>query len=414
MRKGDNPFEPGAGTKPPELVGRDLMLEDAAANIAKGAKGRPIRGQVFYGLRGVGKTVLLREVGVRAAEAVDAIVLDLETPERRSIQEILAPELRKALIQLSRAEMARDVVRRGAGVLQSFASKFKLKIGEVEAEVKPVAGVADSGDLESDIPDLLEAVGNAAKAAKRVVLLALDEMQELKPAELSALITGIHRINQRSLPVGLFGAGLPHLLAAAGDAKSYSERLFQWVEIGALTQADAHKAIVDPVEQNSAKIEVKAVARIIEQSQCYPYFLQEWGFTSWNQAVSSPITLADVERASPLVVASLDKSFFRVRFNRVTEAERDYMRAMAELGPGPYTTGDVAGILGKSSTQVATIRAKLIEKGMVYSNQYGQVSFSVPQFDTFMRREMPDFKSPTTPNSKKSVSSTWRKEKKDA
>lgn len=392
MRKGDNPFEPGAGTKPPELVGRDLALEDAEAAIERASKGKPLRGQVFYGLRGVGKTVLLRAVS-ELAKKHSGIVSDLEASEDKKLTEIIVPSMRQILIQLSTKEKAKAVLSSAAGTLQSFAAKFKIKIDDVGIEVKERSrGLADSGDLESDLADLFVQIGEAAKEQARVIIVALDEMQYLKEIELAALITAIHRVNQKSLPIGLFGAGLPQLLGLAGNAKSYSERLFEFVEIGALTESDAKTAIRSPILSSNASIEDEALVYIYQVTKGYPYFLQEWGYRVWNEAPRSPIRKIDAIAAEKHALASLDKSFFRVRFDRLTQGEQQYLRAMAELGPGPHKSGDVARALGKSANQVGPVRAQVIAKGMAYGGQYGMIHFSVPMFDEFMKRAVPDFK----------------------
>lgn len=391
MKKEDNPFEPGAGTKPPELVGRDVLLEDADAAIAKGLKGRPIRGQVFYGLRGVGKTVLLREVSELATKR-GALVSDLEAPEKKSLTSILGTNVRKLIVELDKTEQAKEAVAKAAGALQAFASAFKIKVAGIGIEVKKPKGVADSGDIDEDIADLLTTVAEAAQAQGTAVILAIDEMQYLSEAELAALITAIHRVNQKSLPLGLFGAGLPQLLAMAGNAKSYSERLFQFEEVDKLTEKDAKKAIKDPVEEQGIKIDAEALQLIYDKSLGYPYFLQEWGFRTWNVAQESPITKADVQAAEDSVIVSLDKSFFRVRFDRLSKGEQDYLRAMAELGAGPHKSGDVARVLGKKVNQVGPVRSQVIAKGMAYGGQYGIIHFSVPLFHEFMRRAMPEFK----------------------
>lgn len=391
MRKADNPFEPGAGTRPPELVGRESMLEDAEAAIAKGTSGRPIRGQIYYGLRGVGKTVLLRAISGIAVKH-NGLVVDLEAPEDKRLVELIAPAMRKLLIELSGAEKAKAILQQAAGVLQAFAAKFKVKIGDIGLEIKNPSGTADSGDLEMDLPELFLTVAGVAKRSNKIIILALDEMQYLSEIDLSALITAIHRVNQKSMPLGLFGAGLPQLLSKAGNAKSYSERLFQFTEIGALSEVDARRAVRDPIVSAKAEIRADALDVIFSKSQGYPYFLQEWGFRTWNEAKSSPISKDDVVAAEVKTIESLDKSFFRVRFDRLTQREKEYLRAMAELGPGPHRSGDVAKVMGKLATQTGTVRAKVIAKGMAYGGQYGIVNFSVPLFDEFMRREMPEFK----------------------
>lgn len=390
MRKTDNPFEPGAGTRPPELVGREIIIEDAEAAIGRGKRGRAIRGQVFYGLRGVGKTVLLRLVS-ELAEKHGGLVADLETPEDRPLVHLITPAMGKVLTELSSMQAVKTTLRQAADALQSFASRFKVKVEGVGIEIKEPNSSTATGNLETDLTTLLLAVAAAAHKADRFVILALDEMQYLSESDLAALITAMHRLNQRSLPLGLFGAGLPQLLSKAGNAKSYSERLFQFVEIGALSEQDAHKAVRDPVLSAKAAITADALSLIYSKSHGYPYFLQEWGFRAWNEAKKSPIGADDVKRAEPRTIESLDKSFFRVRFDRLTPAEKEYLRAMAELGSGPHKSGEVAAVLGKRVTQTATARAKVIAKGMAYGGDYGTVHFSVPLFDQFMRREMPEF-----------------------
>lgn len=388
MDPAKNPFEPGAGTDPPYLVGRETLIETADAAVRRASGGRPLRGQVFYGIRGVGKTVLLRRITERAATH-DAYVVDLETPEDRSLASLLVPEFRKLVIELSLEARAKDKLERAARALQAFAATFEIKIGDVGVKVKTPKGLADSGDLDADLTELFATVGELAKAQKRVVVISLDEMQYLSREDLSALLTAVHRANQLSLPIGVFGAGLPNLLARAGDAKSYSERLFQFVALGAFPNDDAERAIREPIETAGAKIDKAALALIVEETRGYPYFLQEWGFHAWNAAARSPIRRADVARASTTAIANLDVSFFRVRYDRLTPAEKRYLRAMAELGPGPHGSGEVARVLDKKVTQVATTRKRVIEKGMAYEMSYGTVDFTVPLFDEFMKREMP-------------------------
>ena len=390
MDNSRNPFEPGAGTRPPNLVGREREVEDAIASIKRGKDGRPIRGQIFYGMRGVGKTVLLRRIGQLASE-VGCVVAHLETPEGTSFPSLLVPELRKIVLELSLAAKAKARIARAAGALQAFAAIFKVKIGDVGVEVDSPKGLADSGDLAADLGDLLISVGELASAAGRGVVIALDEMQYLSMNDLSAIISAVHRCNQEGLPIGFFGAGLPNLLAKAGDAKSYSERLFQFVEVGALNAEDAARAIKIPIEDEGAKIAKNAVAFIVEQTRGYPYFLQEWGFGAWNAAPKSPITLGDVKTANDHILERLDRSFFKVRYDRLTATERLYLRAMAELGPGPHASGDVAEMLGRDVTALGSIRRRVIEKGMAYDTEYGVVAFTVPLFDDFMKREVPEF-----------------------
>ncbi|MGI8938193.1 MAG: ATP-binding protein [Iamia sp.] len=255
-------------------------------------------------------------------------------------------------------------------------------------DVEALAGAADSGDLSEDVTDLLLAAGEAAQERDSGLLLAVDEVQYLAAEELAALITAIHRTTQQDLPVVLVGAGLPQLPGLAGDAKSYAERLFEFPQIGSLERDDARAAIVVPAADRGVELTDRAVGAIIERAQGYPYFLQEWGYQVWNAAGASPVEHDLVEAVTPRVVKHLDDNFFLVRFDRLTPAEKTYLRAMAELGPGPHRSGDIAGQLGVRVESVAPRRSGLISKGMVYSPAHGDTAFTVPLFDDFLRREM--------------------------
>jgi hypothetical protein len=385
-----NPFAPGAGTRPPELAGRDELVERAAVALDRIALGRPARSFILYGLRGTGKTVLLGEIR-RDAEARGLQTVRIEAPEGRSLPAMLAAPLRALLLKLDRMESAKAGARKALRALAGFA---KLKVAyhdiEVTIDAEPEKGVADSGDLEVDLTELLLAVGEAAKERGTAAILAIDEIQYVKEAEMAALISALHAVAQAQLPVGLVAAGLPQLLGQMGRAKSYAERLFEYVEVAALTPGAARNAIVIPIEREEESIEPAAVDAIVAATQGYPYFLQEWGKHAWDLAFASPISVLDVENAGVTALAELDASFFRVRFDRLTPSEKRYMRAMAELGPGPHRSGDIAEMLGKLVTQLAPIRNSLIRKGMLYSPAHGDTAFTVPMFDQFMKRIMPD------------------------
>lgn len=384
-----NPFAPGAGTRPPELAGRDALIERAEIALERIASGRPARSFILYGLRGVGKTVLLGKIRADA-EARGLQAVRIEAPEDRSLPAILAAPLRACLLKMDRMAQAKGGARAALRALASFA-KLKLRYADIEVtldfEAEP--GVADSGDLEVDLSELLLAVGRAAAERGTAAILFIDELQYVKEAELAAMIAALHAVAQAGLPVTMVGAGLPQLLGRMGRAKSYSERLFEYVEVARLDAGDAHNAIVIPIEREDEAIEPSAVDAIIRATQGYPYFLQEWGKHAWDLAFCSPITLQDVENATITALAELDASFFRVRFDRLTPTEKRYMRAMAALGPGPHRSGDIAARLGKAVTQLAPIRNSLIGKGMLYSPAHGDTAFTVPMFDAFMRRIMP-------------------------
>lgn len=391
MDSNRNPFAPGAGNQPPEMAGRERVMEELTVALQRVKQGRSDRSRLLLGLRGVGKTVLLNRLDELASRhGYETLIF--EAPEERGLPEMLVPKLRSLLVRLSRVERAKTLARRALGVLRAFAAAFRVSVGDVEFGVEAEPGTADSGDLESDLPELFLAVGMAAQEAEAGVALLLDEVQYLSSEDLSALIVAMHRISQKNLPVLLVGAGLPQLAGLAGEAKSYAERLFRYPEIGPLSPDAAAEAIRAPVEREGAQIEDEALERIVHETEGYPYFLQEWGFHAWDEAAGTPISSADVERASVTVLAHLDQDFFKVRFDRLTQREKEYLRAMAELGPGPYRSGEIAELLGTSVTTAASLRDGLIKKGMIYSRQHGLADFTVPMFDAFMRRTMPKWR----------------------
>ena len=385
-----NPFAPGAGARPPELAGRESIIEAANVAMQRIRSGRQEKSQMLLGLRGVGKTVLLNRLA-QLAEDMGSIVVPLEAPEGQRLAAFLAPALKSVLLRLSRVAQARELAQRGLGALRGFASAFKVSIGEIELSISPEP-IADSGNLEIDLPELMGSVGRAAQAANTSVVILLDEVQYLSEEDLRGLIVAMHRIAQRGWPVILFGAGLPQVAALAGEAKSYAERLFDYPEVGPLPPAAARSALLDPIVEEGESISEDALNRILSITEGYPYFLQEWGKHSWNTAGKSPITADDVEMASSLATVALDRSFFRVRFDRLTPREQDYLRAMAALGPGPHRSGDIADALGIKVQQAGPLRNGLIKKGMIWSPAHGQTAFTVPMFDAFMIRAIPEWK----------------------
>jgi len=385
-----NPYAPGAGTPPPELAGRDALREQVLISLERVRIGRPAKSILMIGLRGVGKTVLLDRLRADA-EAAGIHSLSVEAPESRSLPAMLAPQLRLALLRLSRDERAKALAQRALRGLAGFANALKVRYHDIEVglDFEPEPGLADNGDLEHDLQALFEVVGEAAARAGTAVAIFIDELQYVAEPELAALITALHRSAQRQLPITLVGAGLPQLPGRLGRAKSYAERLFDFVTIGPLADADAELALVAPAAREGVVFAPQALAPIIARTGGYPYFLQEWGKHCWEAASRSPITADDVETASRIVTAALDESFFRVRFDRLTPSEKIYLRAMAEIGPGPFRSGDIARVLGREVQSVAPTRSSLINKGMIWSPSHGDVSFTVPLFDGFMRRIMP-------------------------
>ena len=385
-----NPYTPGAGTPPPELAGRDEIRSTALVALQRAMIGRPGKSIIMVGLRGVGKTVLLDRI-LDEAEARGVRALRIEAPEDRSLPSMLAPQLRSAMLRLSAGGAAGELARRALRGLAGFVRALKVKYQDIEVglDFEPEPGLADNGDLESDLQDLLEVVGRAAQAAGACVALFVDELQYVRQEELAALITALHRAAQRQLPVTMVGAGLPQLRGRMGKAKSYAERLFEFPEIGVLSDEDARLAIAKPAADEGVAIDDDALEAIVTRTQRYPYFLQEWGKHVWDAAERSPITAAVVDAASEWAVAALDASFFLVRFDRLTPSEKRYLRAMSELGTGPYRSGEIARELGTPVTSVAPLRGQLINKGMIWSPSHGDTAFTVPMFDEFMRRIIP-------------------------
>jgi hypothetical protein len=382
-----NPFAPGAGTQPPELAGRDQILENADIALDRVKNRLSSKSLILVGLRGVGKTVLLNKILEKAnADGFKAVLI--EANEEKPLPQLLIPCLRQILFSLDAMEYVSDKVKRGLRILGSFVKSVKAQIGDIELGLGTEIGSADSGDLEADLTVLFVAVGEAAADRHVAVAIFVDELQYLSTLELSALIMAVHRVNQLGLPLILVGAGLPQVVGLSGKAKSYAERLFEYPIVGQLSDVDARKALQSPVRSKSVDFSDEAIVEVLEKTQGYPYFLQQWGHEAWNIATGSPITLGNIKTATKLAIQSLDQSFFRVRFDRLTPRERQYLHALAKLGSGNQRSGEIAEKLGVKAQSVAPIRSSLIKKGMIYSPQYGDTTFTVPLFDEFMLRTM--------------------------
>ena len=386
----DNPFAPGAGVPPPELAGRDRLLESIHVSSERARRGLAARSALLLGVRGVGKTVLLDCVH-REAQGAGLATIMIEAAERSALPALLAAELHGVLLRLSRQRKMRDMASRALRVLAGFVSALKVKYGDIELgiDAPPEPGVADSGNLEFDLIALFEALGATASASGTALIVTVDELQYVPKPELAALIAALHRAAQKQLPILLVAAGLPQLRAQAAEAKTYAERLFEFREVGPLDEKASEDAVAKPIRARNADISTDALRMIVNETQGYPYFLQEWGKHAWDVAESPPITAADVERASDEVAASLDGGFFRARFDRLTPSQKRYLRAMAELGPGPHRSGAIARMLDRKVTSLAPTRGQLIAKGVIWSAARGDTAFTVPLFDRFMRRIMP-------------------------
>ena len=385
-----NPFAPGAGSQPPELAGREDIISSASIAIQRILIGRHDKSQILLGLRGTGKTVLLNKIE-SIADEYGHVTSFIEAPENRPLIELLYPRIQQVLRKLSMIESAKVATYSAIRALRAFASTFNISVGDLSISVDPEVGAADSGILEYDLSDLFVRIGEAASSANKAWTLLIDEVQYLSQEELSALIVAIHKVNQKRLPIIFFGAGLPQVAALSGDAKSYAERLFNYPPVGPLDEESAIAAIRQPILEEGEKISDEALKIIFKQTEGYPYFLQEWGFQAWNVAQTSPILELDVNKAFPLALRRLDDGFFRVRLDRLTPKEKSYVFAMARLGKGPYRSSDIADIIGDSVQSLGPCRAQIINKGMIYSPAHGDIAFTVPMFEDYLRRTFPDF-----------------------
>jgi Cdc6-like AAA superfamily ATPase len=383
----NNPYAPGAGSLPPALAGRDEIVEKINIQLDRCLAGMPARSFLIVGLRGVGKTVLLNHIAIEA-ESRNFAVISIETPEKRSLPALIIPSLRSALIKLSRKASVGAATKRALKALGSFVKVMKVKYKDLEIgfDLASEEGLADSGDLENDLIELFCELGRAAKENKTALILFIDEIQYIKEDEFASLIMALHKCVQLQLPVAIVGAGLPQLVGQAGRAKSYAERLFEYPEIGPLTEEASNKALEEPAARQNIHFTSEALREIYLKTKAYPYFIQEWGKHCWQAANQSPITLEDVMFATESARVDLDANFFRVRLDRLTPSEKIYLRAMAELGAGPHRSGDIAEILKKEVQSLAPTRAALIKKGMIYSPHHGDNSFTVPLFNEYLKR----------------------------
>ncbi|WP_282944509.1 ATP-binding protein [Cellulomonas endometrii] len=388
----NNPYTPGAGTTPPALEGRAEQLERFEILLDRLAAGRQERSQLVTGLRGVGKTVLLNRFEAIAKDRA-WVTLEHEVDTRTSLAPLMGRLCRRALYTIDRPARWGERARRAAQVLKAFTLTFdpdgNVTLGS--SDLEPAEGYGDSGALAEDLTDVIVTLGEAARERRTGVVFLLDEVQYLTKPDFEAVILALHKAQQKNLPVTMVGAGLPQMPKLAGEAKSYAERLFNFPRIGALDRDAASEALIRPASELSVEFTSGAEELAWEFTEGYPYFIQEVGRAAWDEAEGdSVISADDMTRALPLVEAQLDESFFRVRVERTTELELAYLRAMAELGPGPQRSGEVATTLGyEKSEELGPTRSNLIAKGLIYTPSHGVAEFTVPQFDKYLRRRMP-------------------------
>lgn len=392
MKALTNPYTPNAGAEPQAVVGRDDQLESFDLLLARIEAGRTEQSMIITGLRGVGKTVLLGRFHTKALER-DWVVVELEASkhDEAEFRRDIATRLRSALFQLSPKAKWTDRFQHATGVLKSFSiSVDAAGTWSAGLDVEAAEGFADHANLALDLTDVFLAVGQAAAEKQRGVVLLFDEVQFLNKLQLEAVIEAMHKMVQRKLPITLVGAGLPQIAELAGDAKSYAERLFKFPAIGTLSDEDAKSALARPAKDEGVTYTADALAEAVSITGGYPYFLQELGYAVWTVADGPEISQDEVLAAVPGYEAKLDESFFRVRLDRATQLQRAYLRAMAELGPQPQKAADVADLMGRTSQNLGPTRAELINMGLLYTPEHGYAAFTVPHFDKFMLRAVPE------------------------
>ncbi|MFD4421328.1 AAA family ATPase [Agromyces sp. NPDC058484] len=391
-----NPYTPNAGAAPEVVVGRDDHLEAFTVLLRRLERHRTEQSMIITGLRGVGKTVLLGQFGEIARKAAwEVVEVEAGRLDDPRFRQAMFSHLKSALLRLSPRARWTERGRRAAEVLSAFAvSVDKQGTFSVSWDVPPAEGEGDNGDLAMDLTDVFVALGEAAEEQGRGVALLIDEVQFLGRSQLEALIQAVHKTVQRKLPITFVGAGLPQIAELAGDAKSYAERLFRFPVVGSLTGEDARRALTEPALVEGVSYDPDAVDLAMEITQGYPFFIQELGSQVWSVANGDRVQRSDVEIAKDAYEAKLDGSFFRVRLDRATPLQTAYLRAMAELGPDPQKAADVARVMGRESTQVGPTRAELIDMGLLYTPEHGYAAFTVPDFDTFMLRAVPELHVP--------------------
>ncbi|MGV1003332.1 MAG: ATP-binding protein [Candidatus Nanopelagicales bacterium] len=386
-----NPYTPNAGAEPQAVVGRDDQLASFDLLLARIERGRTEQSMIISGLRGVGKTVLLGQFRAKAL-ARDWVVVELEVSkhDESAFRRDIATRIRTALFALLPKARWTDRFQHAAAVLKSFTVTDSAGIWSAGLDVAAAEGFADHANLSLDVTDVFLALGEAAQERGRGVVLLFDEVQFLNRAQLEALIEAMHKIVQRKLPITLVAAGLPQIAELAGDAKSYAERLFKFPAIGNLSPQDARTALTRPAAEEGISYTDDALDEAFTITAGYPYFLQELGYAVWTVAEGPVISRDDILTTIPGYEAKLDESFFRVRLDRATELQRAYLRAMAQLGPEPHKASDVGDVMGRTSQNLAPTRAELINMGMLYTTEHGYAAFTVPQFDRFLLRAIPN------------------------
>lgn len=385
-----NPYAPGAGMQPVALIGRDAQQDQWFTQLARAERRRSARSHVLYGLRGVGKTVLLRRF-LQQTQDREWVAGFIEAGTGKDLRELVAEAFQLPLADLARPS-ATDKIKTALKTFVSFRASvdstgtwsFGLDLDGADG------GGADSGVIELDLLRLVMDLTAATAETDQGVVLLVDEAQDLSTGEMASLCALVHAANQRSLPFLVALAGLPNLPGALAEAKSYSERLFQYAHIEHLPDQDARAVLTEPARLENVRWDADAADLTVQVARGYPYFLQEFGYQAWTIAAGPDITLRDAELGCERGLRELDNGFFRARWDRATPQERAYLTAMAADGEAGSQSGVVAQRLGKKIGQLGAARANLIAKGLIYPPEHGRIAFTVPQMADFITRQQTD------------------------
>ena len=385
-----NPYTPGAGFMPGHLAGRKEILDEAEKYLKTLVLGYPQQSIIYYGLRGVGKTVLLNAIEEKTDE-LPVLMEHIEIAEKRNFTQQIANSCKKFIHKMSFKEAAKDFVNKAQGVLRAFTVTYN------PSEQSFSVGVSDNeyiatGDLSDDMTDLFVSMGKMAGKTGYAICFFIDEIQYMKDEEVEALVNAVHRCNQLRLPIMVFGAGLPKIIKTLGKVKTYSERLFRFREIDALGKQDAKEAIVKPAEPLGVRYTNDSLERILNVTQGYPYFIQELCSAIWNDIEEEKDIIEEihVERAIPKFFENLDLGFYKMRYDRCTHKEKIFIFAMVKCGDLPCTISNVAKIMNKDVRSISTYRAQLINKGVIYATGHAEIDFTVPGFDGYLKRINPE------------------------
>lgn len=388
-----SPYTPGAGAMPPYLAGRDELIENADKYLTAMVKGYPQQPIIYYGLRGVGKTVLLNAVEEKADD-LDILYDHIEIAEKKSFIKQITNSSKKIIHRMSAVESAKDFAKKALGILQAFSISYNPEEQTFSAGLTEPSGYVATGSLTDDLTDMFVTMGRTAVKADCVICFFIDEIQYMRDGEMEALVNALHRVNQLRLPITIFGAGLPKVLRILGEVKSYAERLFKFIPVAELTPEAAKIAIIKPAEDLGVMYESDAVEEILKWTKGYPYFIQELCNTIWEYTDKEVIEKSDIERLIPTFLSHLDESFFKVRYERCTKKEHNFLFAMAKCGKLPCTISNVAHFMNKDKqvNSISPLRAQLISKGIIYSTGHGEIDFTVPLFSEYLKRINPELK----------------------